>query len=179
MADAATFVAGAAIGFCAHEAGHLLFDYTFDANPGIKKVSFGPLPFFAITHDPISPRREFTVSSAGFWVQELGNEILLSTRPQLRSEHRPMAKGLLAFNVLTSVAYAGGAMAHAGPPERDTRSMAVFLGIDEAAVGAILLAPAVLDTVRYYRPNARWATWASRVVKVGMVVLVVKKGAEN
>jgi hypothetical protein len=38
---------------------------------------------------------------------------------------------------------------------------------------------AVLDTVRYYRPNARWAAWASRVVKVGMVLLVVRKGAEN
>jgi hypothetical protein len=174
-ADVAKFLAGGAIGLCAHEAGHLAFDYTFGAEPGIRKVNFGPLPFFAITHEPLSPRREFTVSSAGFWVQALGNEILLTARPQLRGEHAPMAKGLLAFNVLTSMAYAGAAIAHAGPPERDTRSMALFLGVDESAVGAMLLAPAVLDTVRYYRPAARWATWASRGVKVATVLLVMRK----
>jgi hypothetical protein len=175
-ADVAKFFAGAAIGLVAHEAGHLAFDYTFDASPGVKKVTFGPLPFFAITHDPLSPRREYTVASAGFWVQQLGNEVLLTARPGLRSARAPMAKGLFAFNVLTSAAYAFGAFAHAGPPERDTRTMAVFLGIDEAAVGAMILGPAVLDTVRYYRPRASWAKWASRAAKVGMVILVVKKG---
>jgi len=175
-ADVLKFLAGGAFGLCAHEAGHLAFDYTFDAGPGVRRVSFGPLPFFAITHDPLSPRREFTVSSAGFWVQELGNEILLTARPQLRGEHAPMAKGLLAFNVLTSMAYAGAAIAHAGPPERDTRSMAIFLGVDESAVGAMLLAPAVLDAVRYYRPAARWAMWASRGAKVATVLLVMRKG---
>ena len=175
-ADVLKFLAGGATGLCAHEAGHLAFDYTFDAGPGVRRVSFGPLPFFAITHDPLSPRREFTVSSAGFWVQELGNEILLTARPQLRGEHAPMAKGLLAFNVLTSMAYAGAAIAHAGPPERDTRSMAIFLGVDESAVGAMLLAPAVLDAVRYYRPAARWAMWASRGAKVATVLLVMRKG---
>jgi hypothetical protein len=176
VADAAKFLAGGAIGLVAHEAGHLAFDYTFDASPGVKRVSFGPLPFFAITHRPISPRREFAVASAGFWVQQLGNEVLLSTRPALRSSRAPLAKGLFAFNVITSAAYAGGALAHAGPPERDTRSMAVFLGIDEAAVGAMLLAPAILDTVRYYRPGARWVKWASRAAKIGMVALVVRRG---
>jgi hypothetical protein len=175
-AEVAKFLAGGAIGLVAHEAGHLAFDYTFDAGPGVKKVTFGPLPFFAITHEPLSPRREFTVASAGFWVQQLGNEILLTARPGLRGARAPMAKGLFAFNVLTSMAYAGGAFAQAGPPERDTRTMAAFLGVDEAAVGAMLLAPAVLDAVRYYRPNAAWAKWASRAAKIGMVVLVVKKG---
>jgi hypothetical protein len=174
-ADIAKFLAGGAIGLVAHEAGHLAFDYTFDASPGVKKVSFGPLPFFAITHEPLSPRREFTVASAGFWVQQLGNEILLTARPGLRATHAPMAKGLLAFNVITSVAYAGGAFAHAGPPERDTRTMALVLGVDEAVVGAMLLGPAVLDTVRYYRPQASWAKWASRAAKVAMVVLVAKR----
>jgi hypothetical protein len=40
----------------------------------------------------------------------------------------------------------------------------------------MLLGPAVLDTVRYYRPQARWAKWASRAAKVAMVMLVIKKG---
>ena len=174
--DVAKFLGGAGVGLVAHEAGHLAFDYTFGASPGVKKVMFGPLPFFAITHEPVSPRREYTIASAGFWVQELGNEVLLTARPQLRSTRAPMAKGLFAFNVLTSLAYAGGAFAHAGPPERDTRTLAWFLGVDEAVVGAMLLGPAVLDTVRYYRPGATWAKWASRAAKVAMVALVVRKG---
>ena len=66
-----TFLAGAAIGFGAHEAGHLLFDGIFNANPGVKKVSFHGMPFFAITHDnTLPPRQEFVIDSAGFWVQQ-------------------------------------------------------------------------------------------------------------
>ena len=67
------------------------------------------IPFFAITHEPVTPLKEFTISSAGFWVQHAGSEYLLSRRPNLRGEHAPVAKGLLAFNVLTSVMYAGAA----------------------------------------------------------------------
>jgi len=174
--DVARFLAGGVVGLVAHEAGHVAFDYVFDAAPGVKRVHFGPLPFFAITHQPMSPRREFTVASAGFWVQQLGNEVLLSARPNLRRTHAPMAKGVFAFNVITSLAYAAGAFSHVGPPERDTRTMALFLGVDEAAVGAMLLGPAVLDSVRYCRPDATWAKWASRAAKVGMVILVVRRG---
>jgi hypothetical protein len=65
--DSVKFLAGAALGLLAHESGHLLFDAIFDASPTIKGVTFGPLPFFAITHrSDVSPRREFTISSAGF-----------------------------------------------------------------------------------------------------------------
>ena len=35
------------------------------------------------------------------------------------------------------MAYAGAAIAHAGPPERDTRGIAISLGVDESAVGAV------------------------------------------
>lgn len=177
VGDVVRFLAGGAAGLALHESGHLATDCLFDAHPGIKKVQFGPIPFFAITHrGDLSPRREFTVSSAGFWVQQLGNEILLSRHPGLRREHAPARKGLLAFNILASVAYAGGAMAKAGPPERDTRSMAVFLGADESAVAAMLLVPAAVDTVRYLRPGSRWLPWAARAAKVAMVMLVVKSG---
>src|SRR6476661_5025234 len=44
-ADVAQFLAGAAVGFVAHEAGHLFFDVVFDAQPYVKAVHFGPLPF--------------------------------------------------------------------------------------------------------------------------------------
>jgi len=170
-----SFLGGAAVGLVAHEAGHLLFDGIFDANPRIKKVSFGGIPFFAITHDGgLSPRREFIIDSAGFWVQEATNEIILTRRPNLRHEDAPFTKGVFAFNVLLSVGYAGAAFARAGPPERDTRGMAQSLRWKEPYVGVLILVPAVLDIVRFYQPDARWAAWGSRAAKIGGVALIAR-----
>ena len=169
------FVGGGAVGLAAHEAGHLLFDAVFQANPRIKRVSFHGIPFFAITHDSgLSPRREFVIDSAGFWVQEATNEIILSRRPNLKREHAPFTKGVFAFNVLTSVAYAGAAFARTGPVERDTRGMADALGWKEPYVGLLILVPAVLDAIRYYHPDAKWAAWGSRGAKIFGVALVFK-----
>jgi hypothetical protein len=168
-------LAGAAIGFAAHETGHLVFDAIFDAHPGIKRVSFHGVPFFAVTHDSgLSPRKEFVIDSAGFWVQQVGNEIMLTRDPQLRQNGSSLKKGLFAFNVLASVGYSIAAFFRTGPYERDTRGMADALRWKEPLVGALVLAPAVLDAVRYYRPGAKWATWSSRGVKVGMVLLVIR-----
>jgi hypothetical protein len=176
VVDSVKFLAGAALGLAMHEGGHLVLDAVFDASPTIKGVRFGPFPFFAITHrGDVSPRREFAISSAGFWMQDLSSEWLL-TRPQaLRDAHAPVAKGVLAFNVLNSAGYAFVAFARAGPFERDTRGMAESVGVDERAIGALVLAPAVLDAIRYFKPEARWAKWASRAAKVGSVLLVVKR----
>jgi hypothetical protein len=169
------FLAGAAIGLGAHEMGHLVFDAIFDAHPDIKGVSFHGVPFFAVTHDSgLSPRKEFVIDSAGFWVQQAGNEIMLTRDPQLRQNGSSLKKGLFAFNVLTSVGYSIAAFFRTGPYERDTRGMADALRWKEPLVGALVLAPAVLDAVRYYRPGAKWATWSSRGVKVGMVLLVIR-----
>ena len=41
-------------------------------------------------------------------------------------------------------------------------------------LGAIVLAPAVLDAWRYLDPGARWAVWLSRAVKIGGVLLVFR-----
>lgn len=171
----AKFLGGAGIGLATHEAGHLLFDAIFDANPGVGKVDFYGVPFFAITHDSGLPRhQEFVISSAGFWVQHAENEWLLSKRPRFRQEHAPVAKGVFAFNVLASMAYSGAAFARAGPEERDTRGMADSSHVDERWIGAMVLAPALLDAWRYYHPDSRWAAWISRGVKIGLVVLVVR-----
>jgi hypothetical protein len=173
--SAAKFLGGGAVGLAAHEAGHLLFNAIFQANPRLKKVSFHGIPFFAITHDAgLTPRKEFVIDSAGFWVQEATNEIILSRRPNLRREHAPFTKGVFAFNVLTSVAYSGAAFARTGPAERDTRGMASSLGWNEPYVGLLILVPAVLDAIRYYHPDAKWAAWGSRGAKLFGVVLVFK-----
>ena len=171
----AGFLAGAAVGLGAHESGHLIFDGIFDAHPGIKKVDFHGLPFFAITHDSgLSPRREFVIDSAGFWVQEATNEVLLSKRPNLRHERAPFTQGVFVFNVGASIAYAGAAFARTGPLERDTRGMAAALRWKEPYVGLLILIPAVLDLVRFYHPDQQWAAWGSRAAKIGGVVLIAR-----
>jgi hypothetical protein len=169
------FLAGAAVGLGAHETGHLIFDGIFDAHPGVKRVSFHGIPFFAITHDPGLPhRKEFVIDSAGFWVQHTGNEIILSRNPRVRDTGSPFVKGLFAFNVLASVAYSTAGFFRTGPVERDTRGMADAIRWKEPAIAALLLVPAVLDAIRYYRPDAKWAIWGSRGAKVGMVLLVIR-----
>lgn len=174
-ASIAKFLAGGALGLATHESGHLVFDTLFDAGPGVRKVDFHGIPFFAITHRiGLSPRREFTISSAGFWVQHAENEWLLSRRPGLRRERAPLAKGVFAFNILTSIAYSGASFARTGPVERDTRGMAESARVDERWIGTMVLAPALLDLWRYFHPDARWAAWASRGVKIGMVVMVAR-----
>jgi hypothetical protein len=167
------FLAGGLAGLVAHESGHLLADEAFGTDVNFKRVELGGIPFFAIAHGAGQPpREEYVISSAGFWAQHLTSEIILSARPQVRSEHAPFLKGVLAFDVLTSVGYGAVAFARAGPPERDTRAMAASLGVPEPWVGALVLAPAVLDAYRYHRPNSAWARWASRAVKIGAVLLV-------
>ena len=167
------FLAGAAIGLGAHEGGHLLFGVVFDADPGIRKVDFHGIPFFALTHrDGLSPKREFVISSAGFWVQHASNEWLLTQRPQLRRERAPVLKGMFAFNVLASIAYSTAAFARTGPVERDTRGMAASLGAREPWIGALILGPAVLDTWRYFDADAEAPVWLSRALKIGAVLLI-------
>ena len=167
------FLGGAAVGLATHEGGHLALAGAFDADPGVKSVRFGPLPFFAITHDEGLPRQEFSISAAGFWVQHATSEWLLTRRPHLRAEKAPLLKGLLAWNLLASGVYSVAAFGRFGPPERDTRGMAMSLGVGEPWIGALVLAPAALDAWRYVDPDAAWPRWAARAVKVGLVVLVV------
>jgi hypothetical protein len=173
------FFAGAVAGLGIHESGHVLFSAVFGAHPRVQGIRFGPLPFFAIEHDAVSRRREYVISSAGFWFQNAGEEWILTTRPRLRDEQAPFLKGVLAFDLATSAVYATAAFGRFGPPQRDTRGMAVSLGrtgVPEPLVGAIVLAPAVLDGYRYLRPDAVWAAWASRGAKVVLVILAVAAG---
>lgn len=169
------FLAGAGVAFLVHEGAHLYFDALFDAKPFVKTVHFGPIPFFAVSHETTTPTQEFIISSAGFWTQEATSEWLLSRRPDIRDEHAPFAKGVLAFNVLTSIGYGTVALFEAGPPERDTRGMAVSSGISERVIGVIVMAPAILDAYRYVRPASRWAPWTSRALKIGSVLLALKQ----
>ena len=174
LSDAVKFLAGGAGGLALHEAAHVVADVAFAASPGVKKVTFGPIPFFAITHEPVSSGREFVISSAGFWMQHGINELVLTGRPALRHQHAPVLKGVVAFNVLTSVAYSIAAFTTAGPDERDTRGMAVSARVSEPVIGAVILAPAALDAARYFGRQNRWVVWGSRAAKIGGVLLVAR-----
>jgi hypothetical protein len=166
---------GGAAGLALHESGHLVADWAFEEKVVVKKVGWKGVPFFALSHAPdLSPRREFVVSSAGFWSQFLYSEQILTHHPDLRHKESPLRKGVLTFHVVTSLIYAGAAFGKTGPVERDTRGMAEALHINERWIGALVLAPALLDTYRYFHPDARWAAWSSRGVKMGAVALVLK-----
>ena len=173
------FLAGAGSGLVVHEAGHVIFGMVFDAHPRARRLDYGFIPFFSIDHDPVTRRQEFVITSAGFWMQHATSEWVLTARPNLESERAPFLKGLLAFNVGASVVYSAAAFGRFGPPERDTRGMAAYLGDDgvpEPVVGLIVLAPALLDGYRYLNPKSRWAKWASRGAKVAGVALTIVAG---
>jgi hypothetical protein len=169
------FLGGAVLGLAAHESGHLTLDLALGTDPYVKKVDFSGIPFLAITYRrDVSQRETFAIASAGFWVQHGLSEWILTRSPDVRLSRSPTAKGFLAFHVGSSLAYAGVAFAHAGPPERDTRGMARSLRVDERRVGVALLVPAALDVYRYYHPRSPWAPWASRAAKLALVLLVMR-----
>src|SRR4029453_14143778 len=73
-----TFLVGGAAGLGIHESGHVLFGAIFGAHPGVRGLHSRPIPFFVITHDEVTRRKEFGISSAGFWMQHLGSEWILT-----------------------------------------------------------------------------------------------------
>ena len=175
----AAFLKGAAAGLAIHESGHVLFGAIYDADPRVAPLHYGFIPFFKIEHDPVTRREEFVISSAGFWMRYVDSEWILTKKPEFRQEHQPFLKGILAFDLGASTVYSIAAFGEFGPPERDTRGMAVSLGKDgwsEPIVGAIVFAPAALDGYRYFHPDATWAKWASRGAKIASVVLVAFAG---
>jgi hypothetical protein len=169
-----TSLGGAAVGLLTHEAGHFALDVTFDAEPRFRRVEFANIPFFAITHRAgLSPRREYAITAAGFWVQNALAEWVLTHDPGIRRQRAPFAKGLLAWSAASSAVYTVAAFGRIGPPERDTRGMAEALGVSERWIGALVLAPAACDAWRYLNPDARWARWLSRASKAAMIVIVL------
>lgn len=176
---AATFLAGGAAGLIVHEAGHIAMGIALDANPGFKRLDYGVIPFFAVTHGPVTRRRELLISASGFLAQHAANEWLLMRDESgrgLRHQRAPFKKGWLTFNLATSAVYTAAALGRFGPPERDTRGIAVSAGEDgmpEPVVGILILAPAVLDGVRYWKDDPAWARWCARALKAGMLLLAL------
>ena len=169
------FLGGAVGALLIHESGHLAMDLAFNDHPYVKRVDTAGIPFFAVTYrTELSPRQHYAVTSAGFWMQHGMAELILARHPHLWQEDAPAAQGAFLFHLVTSLIYGYAALAKSGPPERDTLGMAQGLGINERWVGLAVLAPALLDLYRSFHPEATWATWSSRGVKIGFVVALTR-----
>jgi hypothetical protein len=170
LKDVPAFLGGALAGLVFHEAGHYAMDLALGTDPYIKSVNTSGIPFFAVTYrKAVTPRQEYAIASAGFLVQYSMAEVILAKYPHVWQEAPTAVKGAFAFHLVTSLIYAYGALAKSGPSERDTLGMANGLDISERWVGLAVLIPAALDLYRSFYPNATWATWTSRGVKIGFV----------
>lgn len=170
-----SFLGGALLGLVIHESGHLAMDAALNAHPYIKQVEMAGIPFFAVSYQKdLSPRQQYAVSSAGFWMQHGMAEVILAQHPHLWVEDAPAAKGAFVFHLVTSLIYSYAALAKSGPPERDTLGMAQGLRINERWVGLAVLAPAALDLYRSFYPETAWARWGSRSVKVSFVLALTR-----
>jgi len=169
------FLGGALVGLAIHESGHYALERALGADPYVKRVDTAGIPFFAVSYrKEVTPRQEYAIASAGFWMQHAMAEAILAKYPNLWKEAPTAVKGAFAFHLVTSLIYAYAALAKSGPPERDTLGMAHGLGINERWVGVAVLLPAALDLYRSFHPNTPWATWSSRGVKIGFVFALTK-----
>ena len=169
------FFEGAFIGFLGHESGHIITNSAMNTDLYLKSVNYGPIPFFTIEPGrPLTNHEHYITASAGFNAENIINEFILSSHPNLMKEDKPFLKGLTAFNFWLNIGYAATAFAGTGPDERDTKGMADSLGWNEHWIGAMILVPTALDTYRYKHPDAKWAVWASRLSKLYMIGLAAK-----
>ena len=181
--DVALFAGGAATALAAHEAGHALANLSMGNVPHLGSVEFlGVIPWFSLEPNiacaadscsrrdgtPFGPGRPglLLILLAGFDVQHATDEVLLTRDPALREQHAPFRTGLLAFNTLTSVAYAAANWAGVEPYSGDLAGAVRDTRASRAWVSGMLFGIAGLDIARWAVPDARWLAWASRAAKV-------------
>ncbi len=188
-AQAALFIAGGVSAFVAHEAGHVAVNLALGNRPELEAVwGFGFVPFFAISPAlscsasrcikangkpfPAGPRGKFAIVTAGFEMQHLTSEIILSLDPYLRQHHAPLRKGWLAFNIGLSVAYALASVLNIEDSHGDAGGAAYLLRVPRPLMAAYLVAPAAMDLYRYLDATSPWAPSVSRSLKVGFLSLL-------
>ncbi|HVZ35431.1 MAG TPA: hypothetical protein VG963_23550 [Polyangiaceae bacterium] len=175
-------VLGVASGFVLHELGHITANLMLGNKPHFEGTRvWGFLPFVVISpgiycHGDhcvnrdghhFRPGREgnFFIVTAGFHMQHITDEVLLSLRPRLRYQYKPLQKGLLLMNVALSVMYAAGGYTGLEDPHGDLTNAAAMAHMHEAWLATLLLVPAALDVYRYFAPDVRWSPWVSRAAK--------------
>jgi hypothetical protein len=178
-------VAGAVSAFLIHETGHVFANLILGNVPTLQGTwVFGFIPFFVILpridcrgdhctkHNGETFRSgrngTFFIAAAGFHMQHLTDEVMLTRNPQLISQDAPFRKGMLAFNVFLSTMYAVGAYTGLEDPHGDLAGAARRSRMHEAWLATVVLAPAMLDTYRFFEPSSRWAPWVSRTAKASL-----------
>lgn len=151
--------------------------------PHLESVSFlGFVPFFAVgpgiscdgdhcfkrDGSPFGAGRRglFLILMAGFDVQHITDEVLLSFDPMMRFHHAPFRTGLLAFNTLTSAAYVVANVGGFEPYQGDLGSAFRDAQAPRAFSMSLLLGIAGADVARWIWPDEIWLSWVSRAAKV-------------
>jgi len=186
--DIGWLIAGGAAGFVLHESAHVLVAESFNLHPHVGTRS-KPVPFIVIRYDlitfkdssgethyldrngtPISDgaQKKFAIASAGINSQNLTSELILTLDPNIREERRPFLKGVLAFDILTSMGYAVFGRLD---PDGDLKGMSDASGINNVAIAGLVFLPAAIDLYRYYYPDSVWAPWAARGAKAYLLGL--------
>jgi len=184
--DYGWFVTGGLTGLVVHEGAHMLVAESFGLHPRVDTRS-KPVPFIVIRYDlfkkngsnteyvdregrPISggAQKRFAIASAGINSQNISSELILSFHPDLREERRPFLKGVLAFDIVTSIGYA---VVGRLDPDGDLRGMSESRGVNNLFIAALVFTPAALDLYRYYNPESAWAPWVSRGTKAYLLGL--------
>ena len=186
--EVALLAGGAATAFVAHEAGHATANLVLGNVPHLERVTFlGVVPFFAVAPDiscyssgclrrdgnrfDAGKRGLLLILMAGFDVQHLTDEVLLTSDPALRLHHAPFRTGLLAFNTLTSAAYAFANLTGIEPDAGDLHAAFRDTQPSRALTTGLLLGIAGLDAARWAWPDTPWLALVSRVAKVAFLGL--------
>ncbi|MBI3805804.1 MAG: hypothetical protein HY282_18785 [Nitrospirae bacterium] len=137
------------------------------------KDSRGEIEYLDENGQPIpeGADKRFAIASAGINSQNITSELILTLDPEIREEPRPFLKGVLAFNIITSIGYA---LVGRKDPDGDLRGMAESLGVKDRWVGALVFLPAAVDAYRYFYPDSRWAPWVSRGSKAYLLGLALR-----
>jgi hypothetical protein len=171
--------AGALAALLLHETGHVAANLALGNVPRVHgKMFWGFVPFFVISpalrcNDelclkrdghrlPGGPNAAYFIAMAGFSVQNITNELLLTGDANLARSYAPFRKGMLGFNLFLSVTYAVGAFTKVESRYGDLSAAGRRSHIDEAWLATLLLVPTVLDVYRYLNPSRTWSAWASR-----------------
>ncbi len=183
------FAAGAISALTLHETGHLITNLAFGNVPGFTPILYAKfIPFFVI--DPhlhacgnqpqqycktdgsrFGAGRDgyYVINMAGFQMQNIGSELLLSIWPDLYHQHAPYRKGMLAMDIFLSIGYGSFSLLGIEDPHGDLSGANQRDLYPKVLLASAVILPAAVDLYRYFFPESKWAPWVSRTAKAGLL----------
>jgi hypothetical protein len=183
------FAAGAISALTLHETGHLITNLAFGNVPGFTPILYAKfIPFFVI--DPhlhacgTQPQQYchqdgtrfgagrdgyYVINMAGFQMQNIGSELILSIWPDLYYTHAPYRKGMLAMDIFLSIGYGSFSLLGIEDPHGDLSGANERDLYPKVLLASAVILPAAVDLYRYFFPDSKWAPWVSRTAKAGLL----------